>query len=231
MLAENKFTKYLLYAVGEIVLVVIGILIALSINNWSEEAKRNEKEIALLNEMHENLKLDSTSIALNIRRSEMSLNASNTVLEQLEARAPWLDSMETHYARLNFGTLSRPVRSAYENFKSIGFDLITNDSLRSQINSLYEKQYPFIQGIEQEFQLPIRTTVVTPQLQKKVRTIKARDRAKPVNLELLFDDHEFQEAIRRNVEGHEMAIWAYEMTLEMNDRLVESIERELESRQ
>ena len=37
MLSENKFTKYLLYAVGEIVLVVIGILIALQINNWNEQ--------------------------------------------------------------------------------------------------------------------------------------------------------------------------------------------------
>ena len=37
LLAENKFTKYLMYAIGEIVLVVIGILIALSINNWNED--------------------------------------------------------------------------------------------------------------------------------------------------------------------------------------------------
>lgn len=39
MLVENKFSKYLLYAVGEIVLVVIGILIALQINNWNEDRK------------------------------------------------------------------------------------------------------------------------------------------------------------------------------------------------
>ncbi|MRH99645.1 hypothetical protein GH721_03775 [Kriegella sp. EG-1] len=43
LLSENKFSKYLLYAVGEIVLVVIGILIALSINNWNENRKLNEK--------------------------------------------------------------------------------------------------------------------------------------------------------------------------------------------
>jgi hypothetical protein len=39
LLIENKFSKYLLYAIGEIVLVVIGILIALSINNWNEKRK------------------------------------------------------------------------------------------------------------------------------------------------------------------------------------------------
>jgi len=44
MLTENKFSKYLLYAVGEIVLVVIGILIALQINTWNEN-RQNQKKI------------------------------------------------------------------------------------------------------------------------------------------------------------------------------------------
>ncbi len=43
MLTENKFGKYLIYAIGEIILVVIGILIALQINNWNTN-KANEKE-------------------------------------------------------------------------------------------------------------------------------------------------------------------------------------------
>ena len=43
LLTENKFSKYMLYAIGEIVLVVLGILIALSINNWNEE--KNDKAI------------------------------------------------------------------------------------------------------------------------------------------------------------------------------------------
>lgn len=43
LLRENKFSKYLLYAIGEIILVVIGILIALQINNWNEQRKKNEQ--------------------------------------------------------------------------------------------------------------------------------------------------------------------------------------------
>ena len=42
LIGENKTGKYLKYAIGEIVLVVIGILIALSINNWNENRKRDE---------------------------------------------------------------------------------------------------------------------------------------------------------------------------------------------
>jgi hypothetical protein len=45
---DNQFLKYSRYAIGEIVLVVVGILIALQINNWNEERKSLERERALL---------------------------------------------------------------------------------------------------------------------------------------------------------------------------------------
>jgi len=51
---ENKTGKYLKYAIGEIVLVVIGILIALQINNWNENQKKAEQEHFIL----EKLKFD-----------------------------------------------------------------------------------------------------------------------------------------------------------------------------
>lgn len=50
-----KLRKYLLYALGEIVLVVIGILIALQINNWSNQQKMEAKEVAYLQDIRDNL--------------------------------------------------------------------------------------------------------------------------------------------------------------------------------
>ena len=52
LLAENKFSRYLLYAVGEIFLVVIGILIALQINNWNEGLKERATEQSILKQLH-----------------------------------------------------------------------------------------------------------------------------------------------------------------------------------
>ena len=59
MIKENRTSKYLLYAIGEIVLVVIGILIALSINNWNEGKIEKGNEIALVEELLTNAKADS----------------------------------------------------------------------------------------------------------------------------------------------------------------------------
>ncbi|MCW5516038.1 DUF6090 family protein [Muriicola sp. Z0-33] len=60
LISENRISKYLLYALGEIILVVIGILIALQINNWNELSKQNETGIEYLKRIHSDLEKDIT---------------------------------------------------------------------------------------------------------------------------------------------------------------------------
>ena len=48
LLTDNKFSKYLLYAIGEILLVVIGILIALQVDNWNQKRENEEKVRSIL---------------------------------------------------------------------------------------------------------------------------------------------------------------------------------------
>ena len=62
LMSENKTGKYFKYAIGEILLVVIGILIALQINNWNIQSVNSKKEITYLEEIKENLKTDLKKI-------------------------------------------------------------------------------------------------------------------------------------------------------------------------
>ncbi|WP_370476682.1 DUF6090 family protein [Tamlana flava] len=62
LLSENKFSKYLIYAIGEIILVVIGILIALSINNWNENKKAQLEDVKFLSNLRNEIQLDTTAI-------------------------------------------------------------------------------------------------------------------------------------------------------------------------
>ena len=70
MIKENRVSKYLLYAIGEIVLVVIGILIALSINSWNED-RLDKKEVAIY------LEQIRTELAFDIKVFEKDLDQIN----------------------------------------------------------------------------------------------------------------------------------------------------------
>ncbi|MCB0656887.1 MAG: hypothetical protein KDC57_12160, partial [Saprospiraceae bacterium] len=63
LLAENKLVRYLIYALGEIILIILGILIALQINNWNEKRKEAILEKQILQEIRDNLMLDTTYFA------------------------------------------------------------------------------------------------------------------------------------------------------------------------
>jgi hypothetical protein len=67
LLIENKFSKYLIYAIGEIILVVIGILIALSINNWNEERKEDLVARNIYYNFLRDIKADSISFSTNLK--------------------------------------------------------------------------------------------------------------------------------------------------------------------
>lgn len=58
LLMQNKMSKYLKYAIGEIVLVVIGILIALQINNWNEQRKEDKMGVQFLKGIQSDLEKD-----------------------------------------------------------------------------------------------------------------------------------------------------------------------------
>lgn len=80
LLTENKFSKYLIYAIGEIILVVIGILIALGINNWNDENNLRRKEINILIEMKSNLESDLEGLRWDINKNKKLLKANRAVL-------------------------------------------------------------------------------------------------------------------------------------------------------
>ena len=77
---KNKTGKYLKYAIGEIILVVIGILIALSINNWNEARKSKAFEQEMLKQIQTNLISDKTTLSEIIKNNTNAILSSKKVL-------------------------------------------------------------------------------------------------------------------------------------------------------
>ncbi len=87
-LPDTKFTRYLLYATGEIVLVVIGILLALQINSWNESRKINDSIRGHLSILKQNLLEDQEELALLYRQSSENVIYADSVLRQIRTEIP-----------------------------------------------------------------------------------------------------------------------------------------------
>ncbi|MFT6411228.1 MAG: hypothetical protein ACJA15_002056 [Flavobacteriales bacterium] len=83
MLTENKFSKYLIYAIGEIILVVIGILIALSINNWNQERIQKIEEQTIVKNIHSEYIQNKAIIKRRIEEAELCEAALRQLMDSI----------------------------------------------------------------------------------------------------------------------------------------------------
>ncbi|MEL4455269.1 DUF6090 family protein [Lutimonas vermicola] len=139
MLTENKFSKYLLYAIGEIVLVVFGILIALSINNWQQDNYNRNLEIRYITDLTNNLKKDSTSLHNLYKEALRASDAKDSIMEYLNQHDYKLDSLSVYFKyQWNPYKIFSPSTSIIDEMKSNGhLKIIRNEAIRKQIVDIY----------------------------------------------------------------------------------------------
>jgi hypothetical protein len=138
LIEQNKSGKYFKYAIGEIILVVIGVLIALSINNWNENRKNSIKEIQFLEGFKNDLMANKTELNRVIRKAEITSNSSDSILK-LKRRE--LDSLGIKsFVRFMMDAAGFAVCQTQEGtiqgiMGSGNLDVILNDSIRLAIGS------------------------------------------------------------------------------------------------
>ena len=136
---EGNLKKYLLYSIGEVFLVVIGILIALQINNRNEWRKDREREVAVLEDIAENLEFNIQVLENELARIETLNRSGDMVFEALRSKQNNEDLTPRDWQRSLYsgGNLSLSL-SGYESLKNSGFDLLLNRSVKKEVVSLYE---------------------------------------------------------------------------------------------
>lgn len=145
LLAGNRPGKYLLYALGEILLVVFGILIALQINTWHEGRKSAEYQQELLSEIRLSLQKDidhNTKVA--IPWIDRFLAHGDTVLMLYGAPNNRMDTVNKHLGLMLRSPDFAYNTGAYQTLKSNGLERITNKALRQEIITFYDFQLPRI---------------------------------------------------------------------------------------
>lgn len=150
LMETGKTSKYLKYAIGEIILVVIGILIALQINNWNEFNKERENEKIILNEIRENLKFDLEDFESNIANLQNKIISAKTLLKIIDNKSDYNDSIGYFFYYLKTYPHFSNKSNGYNLLQSKGLDIIQNDSIRKRITDLYEDRYKYLITYEKE---------------------------------------------------------------------------------
>ena len=135
---KTKVMAYLRYAVGEILLVVIGILIALQINNWNENRKLLKQEIEIYNELKSDLFQTKKEILSTINKHKKIIKSTQSLIYDIVKKEPYSKTIYNRFASSGDDFQIIPQTSAFESLKNIGLDILSNDSLRIRITDLYE---------------------------------------------------------------------------------------------
>jgi len=227
--AENKVMAYLRYAIGEILLVVIGILIALQINNWNEHRKLRNEETNLLIEVRSNLDL-----TLDKFRND-SLNNLNYIHQYEKIKyfigedLPYNTELDTAFGGLKSWSSPYPIYTAYTTLKTKGLDIISNTSLRNKIIEMYEYEFTRLSTDYDKAEWILYESVVLPFISKHIRIYRQDSfpLARPNDFETLKRNEEFSNLLELIINEREAGLKMYKAIMMSIADLMISIDQEL----
>ncbi|WP_051119633.1 hypothetical protein [Gillisia sp. CAL575] len=133
MLTESKFSKYLLYAIGEIILVVIGILNVLQLNSHKENKNKRILGYKYLTEMRNEVQNDLFMIDGRIKLLDKNIKNQEAALRTKNIAELPLDSINMIIKPINLGFNISEL--TFNKMKNLGLTSLTkNDTLNTQIN-------------------------------------------------------------------------------------------------
>lgn len=158
LLQEGKTTNYLKYAIGEIVLVVIGILIALQINNWNEKRKINSQELITLGNILQDLKSDKIGLNKIIERRISKASSADVMVSYYDGEnIKNLSDYYFHWTNVLYWEAHYPRNIAFKELVNSGnMSIIKNAEIRNsllEINASYEELFSVRQHMYDDYTL------------------------------------------------------------------------------
>ncbi len=129
----------------------IAVIAAFALNNWNENRRDNEAATKILTEISNGLQKDLNDIKINIGGHKEGLKSCSYWRKILSNQEVDSDSLRRYYFSLTRDFFSLQNNSGYETLKSKGLELLSNDSLRLDIISLYEYDYAALKTMEEHY--------------------------------------------------------------------------------
>lgn len=217
------------YSIGEVILIAIGILIAFALSNWNDDRKQYKEETRTLMEIRTALEKDLVSIENSIGILENGRRNIILVLDHLKSQKPYNDTLDLYFGRAVIAGIFFEDRGAYETLTEKGRELITHDSLRSGLATLYTRDYVYLKHVEKiDFDHLVHN--VAPYYSKTFKNFRFGSNATPVDYESLLKDQYFfglMEWLRTN---REFLIAQYKETEIKVKNFLQILEEEIDDR-
>ena len=232
LIIESQFSRYLLYAIGEILLVVIGILIALQVNNWNDQRRDRLKSIEFHQRMIDDLDLIiKSSKGETDRASEVtsSLSRSVEILERgsvNDSTREILDfALNNYYQMVRLNT----VLSSYDEMKSSGqISLINSADLRKKISGYVSYHNAIAKIFDQLASKVNQATIMNRYITTRV-SAEMRDNSISYDFEDLASDRELINTLSSFALHWQTKMYFSRSLVEQAEKLKEHIEYNLDN--
>lgn len=163
LVTENKLSKYIIYALGEIILVVIGILIALQINNSNEDRKQRKQELHYLKNLKTDLNLNISELDKYIEVRNSRIESANYVLEHFEGKPlADLNSFAFHTTNIYIWQKFTQHDNTFQELVNSGnLALISNDTIKNSLLNL-QALYKKLKNEEEHFRYDAEILLYEP---------------------------------------------------------------------
>ena len=183
------------YAIGEVLLIVIGVLIALTASDWQDRRVRRQNETALLREIHSSLSVDLDALEAQRDRFRQLQSRLDVLVPYLQSSEPYADSLDVYFGSV-YGSSGgfEPNTAAYESLRSQGIQLISNQALRSHIARVYEQTYS---SIDRSLEIggDVVLQILRPYFLQHFRDLRFGQNATPLDYSSLRQCVDFQNVL------------------------------------
>lgn len=224
-LKETAIIRYLGYAIGEIALVVVGILIALQINNWAEDRAARRFELASLEQIHSNLEADHAGLQAMFDDSDQAVASTKKILALAGDPSP-PDELQRWIADVSQFERFNAITNAYETLRSRGLDIVRNEDLRRTLGVYYDNWA--VEILEHYGDLEVAfNTLWVPLLISEFEDFRWREFARPRDPIALLQNRTFLATLRLQQSNHQGAADQTANMMAVNTKLRSLIREEL----
>lgn len=210
-LIRNKLGRYAAYAVGEVLLIFVGITLAVAFQNVNDRRRTAALERDILTSIEANLVANINELNANIAVDEYVVRSIEIVLTQLRSDRAWPDSLNGRLRGSFFWSTPFFSTSGYENLNQLGLHLVSDSELLSRLVHLHERSYAFLTGDVDRAMWSKQQSILDPLMAAEIEVVDETVTLEGVDIEGAFKPRNYEASVRSG--DLEMALASQRMRL------------------